>query len=212
MSTADATSVGKVNMTEGIDEKKRRFLIAATTVVGGVGVGLTAVPFMASMKPSARTQAGGAPVEADISKMEYGQKMTIEWRGKPIWIVKRSQKNLDDLPTLNNNLRDPNSDNTDQQPDYAKNPNRSIKPEYLVVIGICTHLGCSPSYVKEEDAHDLGSDWKGGFFCPCHGSYFDLAGRVFQGVPAPSNLVVPPYTYLSDTLIKVGVDHQEGVA
>jgi len=212
MSTADATSVGKANMTEGIDEKKRRFLIAATTVVGGVGVGFTAVPFIASMKPSARTQAAGAPVEVDISKMEYGQKMTIEWRGKPVWIVKRNKEHLAALPTLNSQLRDPNSDNTDQQPDYAKNPNRSIKPEYLVVIGICTHLGCSPSYVKEEDTHDLGSDWKGGFFCPCHGSFFDLAGRVFQGVPAPSNLVIPPYTYLSNTLIKVGADYQEGVA
>lgn len=200
------------NMTEGIDDKsRRRFLITATSVVGGIGVGFASVPFVLSMRPSAKTQAAGAPVEVDISKLEDGQKLTIEWRGKPVWIVKRTPKNLADLPNLNPKLRDPDS-SVDQQPSYAQNPNRSIKPEYLVVIGICTHLGCSPSYVKENEPHDLGSDWKGGFFCPCHGSFFDLAGRVYEGVPAPTNLVVPPHTYLSNTQILVGVDHQEGVA
>jgi ubiquinol-cytochrome c reductase iron-sulfur subunit len=213
MSTQGVTSVGKEDMTENIDDKsKRRFLIAATTAVGAVGVGFVAVPFVSSLQPSAKTQAAGAPVEVDISKIEPGQRVIVEWRGKPVWIVKRTPKNLEDLPTLNEKLLDPDSKVTDQQPSYAQNAHRSIKEEYLVVIGICTHLGCSPSYVKEDDPHDLGSDWKGGFFCPCHGSFFDLAGRVFQGVPAPTNLVVPPYTYLSETTILVGVDHQEGAA
>jgi len=212
MSKVGVTNVGKEDMTEDIDDKsKRRFLIAATTVVGGVGAGFASVPFVLSMRPSAKTQAAGAPVEVDISKIEDGQKLTIEWRGKPVWIVKRTAKNLDDLPSLSVKLSDPDSA-VEQQPSYAKNPTRSIKPEYLVVIGICTHLGCSPSYVKEDDPHDLGNEWKGGFFCPCHGSFFDLAGRVYQGVPAPTNLVVPPHAYLSNTRIVVGVDSQEGVA
>jgi len=199
-------------MTEDIDDKsKRRFLIAATTVVGAVGVGFTAVPFVASLRPSARTQAAGAPVEVDISKLELGQRLIVEWRGKPVWVVRRTPKSLADLPSLEVKLRDPNSDVTEQQPTYAKNETRSIKPEYLVVIGICTHLGCSPSYVKEDDSHDLGSDWKGGFFCPCHGSFFDFAGRVYRSVPAPTNLVVPPHTYLSDTRIMVGIDQKGGV-
>jgi ubiquinol-cytochrome c reductase iron-sulfur subunit len=212
MSTVGVTNVGKEDMTEGIDDKsKRRFLIAATTVVGGVGAGFASVPFVLSMRPSAKTQAAGAPVEVDISKLEEGQKITVEWRGKPIWIVRRTAKNLEDLSSLRSKLSDPDSA-VEQQPAYAKNATRSIKSEYLVVIGICTHLGCSPSYVKEDDPHDLGHDWKGGFFCPCHGSFFDLAGRVYQGVPAPTNLVVPPHAYLSDTRILVGVDSQEGVA
>jgi ubiquinol-cytochrome c reductase iron-sulfur subunit len=201
-------------MTEGIDDQgRRRFLIAATTAVGAVGVGFTAVPFILSMQPSAKTQAAGAPVEVDISKLEPGQKLTVEWRGKPIWIVRRTEENLQELESLNAILRDPNSE-ASEQPQYAQNAIRSIKPEYLVVIGICTHLGCSPSYVKKDDpqAASLREDWKGGFFCPCHGSFFDLAGRVYQSVPAPLNLVVPPYTYLSETKIVVGIDHQEGAA
>ncbi|MEN8216534.1 MAG: ubiquinol-cytochrome c reductase iron-sulfur subunit [Pseudomonadota bacterium] len=202
-------------MTEGVDDKsKRRFLVASTSVIGAVGVGFAVWPFLASLKPSARTQAAGAPVEVDISKLEDGQRLIVEWRGKPIWIVKRSEKILADLKsdTLIAKLRDPESGVTEQQPAYAQNQNRSIKSEYLVVIGICTHLGCSPTYVKENDPHDLGSDWQGGFFCPCHGSFFDLAGRVFSGVPAPTNLVVPPHTYLSNTRILVGVDQDKGVA
>jgi ubiquinol-cytochrome c reductase iron-sulfur subunit len=147
-------------------------------------------------------------VEVDISKLEFGQRVIFEWRGKPIWVVRRTEKNITDLSTLDDQLRDPNSEVVDQQPEYAKNPGRSIKSEYLVVIGICTHLGCSPNYVTEEDtaAKTIRADWKGGFFCPCHGSFYDLAGRVFQGVPAPTNLVVPPYKYLSDTRILVGAD------
>jgi ubiquinol-cytochrome c reductase iron-sulfur subunit len=205
-----AQSVTHVSPPEGIDDKsKRRFLIAATTVVGGIGVGFASVPFILSLQPSAKTRAAGAPVEIDISKIEDGQRITVEWRGKPVWIVKRTKKILTDLATLTNQLRDPTSAET-QQPTYAKNEHRAIKPEYLVVVGICTHLGCSPSYVTEDDpgAKSLRADWKGGFFCPCHGSFFDLAGRVYQGVPAPSNLVIPPYTYLSDTRIVVGVDKQ----
>lgn len=192
--------------TEGVNKSRRRFLTAATTVVGGVGTVFAAVPFLAYWQPSAKAQAAGAPVEVDISKLEPGQRLTVEWRGKPVWVVRRTKQNLDDLTKLSDKLRDPNSEVTSQQPEYVKGVNRALKPEYLVVVGICTHLGCSPNYVKADDAHNLGADWKGGFFCPCHGSRFDLAGRVFQSVPAPTNLVVPPYTYLSDSRIVVGVD------
>jgi ubiquinol-cytochrome c reductase iron-sulfur subunit len=205
-----AQSATHVSPPEGIDDNsKRRFLIAATTVVGGIGVGFASVPFILSLQPSAKTRAAGAPVEVDISKIEDGQRITVEWRGKPVWIVKRTKKILTDLATLTSQLSDPTSEAI-QQPTYAKNEHRAIKPEYLVVVGICTHLGCSPSYVTEDDpgAESLRADWKGGFFCPCHGSFFDLAGRVYQGVPAPTNLVIPPYTYLSDTRILVGVDKQ----
>ena len=195
--------------TDGVDTSRRRFLTAATSVVGAVGAGVVAVPFISSMQPSARAQAAGAPVEADFSKLEPGSKMTVEWRGKPVWIVRRTKQNLEDLPTLDDQLRDPASE-VEQQPAYCKNENRSIKPEYLVAVGICTHLGCSPTYRPEIAPADLGEGWKGGFFCPCHGSRFDLAGRVYQGVPAPTNLVVPPYMYLSDTRVLIGKD--EGAA
>jgi ubiquinol-cytochrome c reductase iron-sulfur subunit len=157
------------------------------------------------MAPSAKARAAGAPIRADISKVEPGQMIRVKWRGKPIWVVNRTKEMLDVLPTLDGELRDPDSLEP-QQPPYAKNGYRSIKPEYLVLIGICTHLGCSPTYRPDIAPADLGKDWKGGFFCPCHGSRFDLAGRVFKGVPAPLNLVVPPYRYLSDTEIEVGND------
>jgi len=212
MSTSqDVTNVGSWQPVDEADKGRRRFLIAATTAVGAVGVGFTAAPFILSMQPSAKAQAAGAPVQVDISKIEPGQKLTVEWRGKPVWIVKRTEKNLADLPTMIDKLRDPESKQS-EQPEYAQNLNRSIKDEYLVVIGICTHLGCSPTYVKEDEPHDLGDDWKGGFFCPCHGSFFDMAGRVYKSVPAPLNLVVPPYNYLSETEIMIGIDHQEGAA
>jgi len=193
---------------DDVDRSRRRFLTAATTVVGGVGAVFWAVPFVASMQPSAKAQAIGAPIEADISKLEPGQMMTVKWRGKPVWIIRRTKATLDALPTLDDRLRDPRSEVQSQQPAYADNEYRSIKPEYAVLVGICTHLGCSPTYRPEIAPPDLGPDWKGGFFCPCHGSRFDLAGRVFQGVPAPVNLEVPPYSYLSDTRIIVGVDQQ----
>lgn len=190
---------------EGVDKGRRRLLIGATTAMGAVGAAYVAVPFIKSMSPSAKARAAGAPVEADISKLEPGQRITVEWRGKPVWLVHRTEQNLSDLETLRDVLVDPDSE-MPQQPDYCKNPTRSIKPEILVAIGICTHLGCSPTYRPDVAPEDLGEEWKGGFFCPCHGSKFDLAARVYKGVPAPTNLVIPPHKYLSDTLILVGED------
>ena len=197
--------------TDVVDKGKRRFLTAATSVVGAVGAGFVAVPFIASWMPSERAKNAGAPVAADISKLEEGRMMIVEWQSKPVWIVRRSEQMLENLPKLDDRLRDPESENADQQPEYAQNEYRSIKPEYLVLIGICTHLGCSPTYRPDVGAADLGGEaWKGGFFCPCHGSRFDLAGRVYKGVPAPLNLEVPPHRYLSEDEILVGED--EGVA
>jgi len=192
--------------TNGVDTSRRRFLTAATSVVGAVGAGFVAVPFISSMQPSARARAAGAPVEADFSKLEPGSKMTVEWRGKPVWIVRRTEQNLKDLESLDDSLSDPASVE-EQQPSYCQNTARSIKPEYLIAVGICTHLGCSPTFRPEIAPADLGAEWKGGFFCPCHGSRFDLAGRVYQGVPAPTNLVVPPYMYLADTRVMIGEDN-----
>ena len=191
-----------------VNPSRRRLLTAASIVVGGVGVGYAAVPFLASWSPSERAQAAGAPVEVDISKLEPGAMMIVEWRGKPVWLINRTQRMLDELPTLDDQLRDPKSE-LEQQPAYAKNAYRSINPELLVMVGICTHLGCSPTFRPEVASADLGPDWKGGFFCPCHGSRFDMAGRVYQGVPAPSNMVIPPYRFLSDTRVLVGVDSEE---
>jgi ubiquinol-cytochrome c reductase iron-sulfur subunit len=196
--------------TEGVDKGRRRFLTAATSVVGAAGAAAVAIPFVLSMQPSERAKAAGAPVEADISKLEPGQRLTVEWRGKPVWIVRRTEQNLKDMTSIEGKLLDPASDNIAQQPAWAKNPARSQKAEYLVLVGICTHLGCSPTYRPDIAPADLGADWKGGFFCPCHGSKFDLAGRVYSGVPAPKNMVVPPYKFLTDTTILVGDD--EGVA
>jgi ubiquinol-cytochrome c reductase iron-sulfur subunit len=188
-----------------VDTRKRKFLIAATSAVGGVAVAGVAVPLVMSMMPSARAKAAGAPVEVDISKIEPGMLLTVEWRGKPVWIVNRTKEMLDLMAKHDDQLADANSEQP-QQPDYCKNATRSIKPEYLVAVGICTHLGCSPTYRKEVGAADLGADWPGGFFCPCHGSRFDLAARVYKGVPAPTNLVVPPHQYLSDAKLLIGVD------
>jgi len=188
-----------------VDTRKRKFLIAATSAVGGVAVAGVAVPLVMSMLPSARAKAAGAPVEVDISKVEPGMLLTVEWRGKPVWIVNRTQEMLELLAKHDDQLADAKSEQP-QQPDYCKNANRSIKPEYLVAVGICTHLGCSPTYRKDVGAADLGGDWPGGFFCPCHGSRFDLAARVYKGVPAPTNLVIPPHQYLSDAKLLIGVD------
>ncbi len=184
---------------------KRRFLVGATAAVGGIGVVAAAAPFVMSFFPSERAKAAGAPVEVDISKLEPGQMITVEWRGKVVWIVNRTQPMLDSLGKLTPRLADPRSE-MNQQPTYAKNETRSIKPAVLVAVGICTHLGCSPTFRPDVAPADLGADWLGGFFCPCHQSKFDLAGRVFNGVPAPSNLVVPPHRYVSDTRILVGED------
>jgi ubiquinol-cytochrome c reductase iron-sulfur subunit len=199
---------------EGVDRGKRRFLTALTTGVGAVGAVFVATPFVLSMTPSARARAAGAPVEVDIGKLEPGLGLTFEWRGKPVWIVKRTAPMLENLKSksLTAHLADPGS-TREQQPFYAKNDTRSIKPEILVLVGICTHLGCSPSKKFDLGAvSGLGDDWPGGFFCPCHGSKFDLAGRVYKDVPAPTNLVVPPHAYMSSTRIIIGVDKIEGAA
>ncbi|ATG75233.1 ubiquinol-cytochrome c reductase iron-sulfur subunit [Zobellella denitrificans] len=189
-----------------VDTGRRRFLTWSTTAVGGVGAVFAAVPFIASWNPSAKAKAAGAPVEVDVSKMEPGQLIRVEWRGNPVWVVRRTQEILDGLPKHDNQLRDPNSDEP-QQPEYAQNAYRSIKPELFVAVGLCTHLGCSPTYLP----NTFGEQVQGvsaGFFCPCHGSKFDMAGRVFQGVPAPLNLVIPPYYYVNDTTILVGEDKE----
>jgi ubiquinol-cytochrome c reductase iron-sulfur subunit len=198
-------------MTNSVDKAKRRFLTAATTVVGGVGAAAVAVPFLSSMSPSEKAKAAGAPVNIDISQLELGQLLTIEWRGKPVWIFRRSPETLKTLGSETGKLLDPDSDVVTQQPPYCKNPSRSIREELMVVVGICTHLGCSPTYRPDLSPEDLGVEWKGGFFCPCHGSKFDLAGRVFQGVPAPTNLVIPPYYFVSENQILIGKD-SEGAA
>jgi ubiquinol-cytochrome c reductase iron-sulfur subunit len=189
-----------------VDTKRRRFLVTSTSVVAAVGAGFVAVPFLSSWMPSERAKNAGAPVEVDISKLEEGRLLIVEWQSKPVWIVKRSEKTLSDLHNLDEKLRDPASENANQQPVYAQNANRSIKPEISVLVGICTHLGCSPTFRPDIAPADLGADWLGGFFCPCHSSKFDLAGRVYQGVPAPTNLVVPPHKYVSDNVILVGED------
>jgi ubiquinol-cytochrome c reductase iron-sulfur subunit len=194
---------------QGVDQKRRRTLIAATSALGAVGAGFIAVPFISSMNPSAKARAAGAPVQADVSKLEPGALLRVKFRGQPIWVVNRTPEMLDALPTNDPKLTDPASE-VPQQPEYCANPTRSIKPEYFVAIGICTHLGCSPTYRPEVAPDDLGPEWKGGWFCPCHGSKFDLAGRVFKGVPAPTNLVIPKHMYVNDTTILVGED--EGAA
>jgi len=188
-----------------INRKKRRFLLGATTAVGTVGVIASAVPFAMSFWPSERAKAAGAPVEIDISKLEPGQKINAEWRGKVVWVLNRTKAMLDTIPKLDAKVADPKSE-VDHQPPYAKNEFRSLKPEIFVAVGICTHLGCSPIFRPEIAPGDLGADWLGGFFCPCHQSKFDLAGRVYKGVPAPTNLVIPPYKFLSDTKIVIGED------
>jgi ubiquinol-cytochrome c reductase iron-sulfur subunit len=192
-------------MSDGVNLGRRRFLGVATAVTSAVGAGFVAVPFLASWKPSARAQALGAPIEVDISKLETGAMLRVEWRGKPVWILKRSEDMLERIAAANEMVRDPDS-SEDQQPEYATNKYRSIKPGLLVVIGSCTHLGCSPMTRFEPGTPDLGANWPGGFFCACHGSKFDLAGRVWRGVPAPLNLVVPPHKYVNDSTILVGVD------
>ncbi len=194
--------------TNGVDLGRRRFLTLSTTVVGGAGAVAALIPFVASMEPSERAQAAGAPVEADITKLEPGQRITVAWRGKPVWLVHRTDQNLKDLPTLDSQLVDPKSEVASQQPPYAQNEYRARKEHAKigVLIGICTHLGCSPTYRPDMAPADLGPAWKGGFFCPCHGSKYDLAGRVYKNVPAPKNLPIPPYKYLSDTRVLVGDD------
>ena len=188
-----------------VDSGRRRFLTVATSAAGGIAVAGVATPFVMSFFPSERAKAAGAPVEVDISKLEPGQMINVEWRGKPTWILQRTPKQVADLPKLDDKLADPKSD-MDQQPAYCKNEHRSIKPAILVTLGVCTHLGCSPTFRPDLAPADLGPDWLGGFFCPCHGSKYDLAARVYKSMPAPKNLEIPPHKYLSDTRLLIGDD------
>ncbi|UTF61523.1 ubiquinol-cytochrome c reductase iron-sulfur subunit [Gilvimarinus sp. DA14] len=191
-----------------VNKTRRRVLTGATTVVGAIGAVGVAVPFVGSWNPSAKAKAAGAPVQVNISKIEPGAMITVEWRGKPVYIVRRTEEALENLSKTDDLVRDPNSEEP-QQPPYAQNHARSIKPEVLVLLGLCTHLGCAPMFRPEVGAADLGGDnWQGGFFCPCHGSKFDLAGRVFKGVPAPINLQVPPHRYDSDSVLTIGEDQE----
>lgn len=193
---------------DGVNQGRRRFLVGATSVVGAVGAVGVAVPFVASWQPSAKARAAGAPATADVSRLEPGQQMTVEWRGRPVWIIRRTPEMLESLSTVESSLADPQSSVTSQQPAYAQNRYRARNEELLVVIGICTHLGCSPTYRPEIAPNDLGANWLGGFFCPCHGSRFDLSGRVYRNQPAPTNLEVPPYSFTDENTIVVGVDEE----
>jgi len=188
-----------------VDKTRRHFLLILTSILGAIGAVFASIPFLSAWWPSARAQAAGGPVEANIAGLEPGQMMTVEWRGKPVWIIRRNQAMINALSQLNEKLRDPNSKVT-QQPKYATNIHRSLRPEILVLIGICTHLGCAPTY--RPFLNELGPGWPGGFYCPCHGSTFDLAGRVFKSVPAPINLQVPPYHFVNDKTILIGADPQ----
>jgi ubiquinol-cytochrome c reductase iron-sulfur subunit len=190
-----------------VNNGRRRFLTAATAVVGGAGVVGAAVPFIASWNPSARAKAAGAPVEVNISKIEPGQLIRAEWRGKPVYVIRRTEKTVADLAKLDDQLRDPKSEEA-QQPEYATNAYRSIKPEFMVALGVCTHLGCAPTY-RKGDFEEVVEGVENGFFCPCHGSKFDMAGRVFQGVPAPLNLVVPEHSYPTEGTLLIGVGQGE---
>jgi ubiquinol-cytochrome c reductase iron-sulfur subunit len=189
----------------GVDPGRRRFLTLATTGVGAIGAGFVAWPFLASLKPSERAKALGAPVIQDISLLEPGQKLNVAWRGKPVWIVKRTPEMLASLAKVKDQLADPDNE-MPQQPDYIKGDARALKPEILVMIGSCTHLGCSPTFRPDHPAPEIAADWQGGFYCPCHGSKFDLSGRVYKNVPAPINLQVPPYRFENDTTVVIGED------
>ncbi len=196
---------------EVVDHGRRRFLTATTAVVGGLGIVSAAVPFIKSWEPSARAKAAGAPVTQSLAKIETGQMLSVSWRGLPVFVLNRTKAQLETLPTVDSRLVDPKSDgaSASQQPKYAQNEVRSIKPEWLVVVGICTHLGCVPEFVPEIKPEPFDPNWKGGFYCPCHKSRYDLAGRVFSGVPAPKNLQVPPYHFIDDSTIQIGVDPKE---
>ena len=191
---------------EEVNTGRRRFLTATTAVVGAVGAGFAAVPFIKSWSPSARARFAGAPVSQDISALADGAQMVLNWRGQPIFIARRSKAMLDVMKSLDGILADPNSSNADQQPKYAQNATRSIKPEISVLVGVCTHLGCAPEFLPEVKPQPFDPNWKGGYFCPCHKSRYDLAGRVFKAQPAPANLPVPPYFFENDSTVVIGVD------
>ena len=197
-------------MTDDVNSGRRRLLTTVTTGVGLAGATALAVPLVASMNPSARAVAAGAPVEVDIEDLAPGKLKVVEWRGKPVWILRRDEQTLAELEEIVGDLSDPDSEVIEQQPAYAQNRHRSIRPDVLVVLGVCTHLGCAPTKEFEKGASTgLGDDWMGGFFCPCHGSKFDLSGRVYKNVPAPTNLVVPPHSYVTENRILIGVDETE---
>ena len=206
--TLDSATAGLDNSDALPDIRRRELLVAATGIVGSAGIAAASVPFVASMNPSERARAGGAPVDADFAKLDPGEQTTFEWRGKPLWVLRRTATMLKALesPSLHAKLADPDSQVKSQQPAYARNTFRSVKPEYLVLVPICTHLGCVPTFRPDIGPPDIGPGWPGGYFCPCHGSKFDFAGRVYRNVPAPTNLVVPPYRYLSDTAVRIGED------
>ncbi|MFT7560137.1 MAG: ubiquinol-cytochrome c reductase iron-sulfur subunit [Flavobacteriales bacterium] len=193
---------------DGVNKSRRRVLTAMTSAVGAAGLVGAAVPFVGSWNPSAKAKAAGAPVEVNVAKLEPGQMITIEWQGKPVYVLRRTPEIIAGLDTLDSRVRDPSSE-APQQPAYVQSKSRAIKDEFLVLLAVCTHLGCAPAHIPETGAQDIGdSTWIGGFFCRCHGSKFDLAGRVFQGVPAPTNLLVPPHKYLSDGVILIGEDQE----
>ncbi len=194
---------------EPVNNGRRRFLTASTVVVGGVGGVFAAIPFLAAWKPSARAVAAGAPVSQDISKLAVGEQLVLAWRGAPVFVVRRSPEMIAVLPTDKDRLKDPESEELDQQPDFARNEHRSLKPEVLVLVGSCTHLGCAPKLHPKQQPEAWDDKWKGGYYCPCHNSKFDLAGRVYQGSPAPTNLVVPPYRFDGDRVI---IGETEGAA
>lgn len=192
---------------DGVNSTRRKFLTAATSAVGAAGVVAVAVPFVGSWNPSAKAKAAGAPVKFDFSKLEPGQMTVVEWRGKPVYVVNRTDTQLEALPGLNSQLKDPDSKDIAQQPPYITGIDRSTKPNLLVVVGLCTHLGCAPKYIPEVGVANLGGEsWVGGFFCPCHGSKFDLSGRVYDGVPASANLLVPPYSFEDAKVVVIGVN------
>lgn len=195
-----------------VDTSRRKMLTTSASVVGAVGAAVTLWPFVSTMGPSARALAAGAPIEIDVSKLEPGQKIQVEWRRKPVWIIRRSDDMIASLDATEDRLRDPDSTAPEMQPAFAQNKTRSLKPEFLVLVGICTHLGCSPTFRPEIAPEDMGPDWVGGFYCPCHGSRFDLSGRVYKNVPANNNLEVPPHQYLSDKVLLIGVNAEEGAA
>lgn len=199
------------NNNTSVDLKRRRILTGATGVVGAAGATFLAVPFVSSWQPSEKAKAAGAPVNADVSKLQPGQMLTVAWRGKPVWIVRRTPEMLERIRTQEGDLRDPASAES-IQPAYCQNQARAVKDEYLVVVGVCTHLGCAPLYRPAIGSPDVSESWQGGFFCPCHGSRFDLAGRVHKSVPAPTNLEIPPYHFLSDSMIRIGEDPTKGAA
>lgn len=195
-------------MANDLNKGRRQFLIGSTCTLGAVGMVGVATPFVASWQPSRKSRAAGSPIQVDISKLEFGQQITVEWQGQPIWIVKRTPKNIADLSAHDDQLVDPLS-SKHQQPSYAQNEYRSIKPEIAVLVGICTHLGCSPTYRPDGMSDDFSESWSGGFVCPCHGSRFDLAGRAYKHYPAQANLLVPPYFFKKETIVEIGVSKEE---